>query len=126
MVESSKGTHRIQGCGATFVSPTDGSPQIDGGIRQPTVIGPDHVQRDTVLAAVKDGLQTLIEWRRPCDGHPWRRLRAMSLGPGRSGRRNGPQVEQRNWTKGSKNTWATHNVLDKMPHTRVGKVACRS
>src|SRR5258708_13351115 len=45
----------------------------------------------------------------------------MSLGPGRSGRRNGPQVEQRNWTKGSKNTWATHNVLDKMPHTRVGK-----
>src|SRR5260370_2783251 len=47
----------------------------------------------------------------------------MSLGPGRSGRRNGPQVEQRNWTKGSKNTWATHNVLDKMPHTRVGKGA---
>src|SRR5258708_15569061 len=47
----------------------------------------------------------------------------MSLGPGRSGRRNGPQVEQRNWTKGSKNTWATHNVLDKMPHTRVGKIA---
>src|SRR5260370_738466 len=45
----------------------------------------------------------------------------MSLGPGRSGRRNGPQVEQRNWTKGSKNTWATHNVLDKMPHTTVGK-----
>src|SRR5258708_37660816 len=45
----------------------------------------------------------------------------MSLGPGRSGRRNGPQVEQRNWTKGSKNTWATHNVLDKMPHTMVGK-----
>src|SRR5260370_7852012 len=65
MVESSKGTHRIQGCGATFVSPTAGSPQIDGRIRQPTVIGPDHVQRDTVLDAVKDGLQTLIEWRRP-------------------------------------------------------------
>src|SRR5258708_40183446 len=41
MVESSKGTHRIQGCGATFVSPTAGSPQIDGRIRQPTVIRPD-------------------------------------------------------------------------------------
>ena len=28
--------------------------------RQPRS-GPDHVQRDTVLAAVKDGLQALIE-----------------------------------------------------------------
>src|SRR5258708_19419047 len=58
MVESSKGTHRIQGCGATFVSPTAGSPQIDGRIRQPTVIGPDHVQRYTLLAPLKDALQT--------------------------------------------------------------------
>src|SRR5260370_1397906 len=74
MVESSKGTHRIQGCGATFVSPTAGSPQIDGRIRQPTVIGPDHVQRDTVLDAVnrgqadngqQTGLGTIFDRKRP-------------------------------------------------------------
>jgi hypothetical protein len=28
------------------------------------------LKRDTVLAAVKDGLQALIEWRRSRDGHP--------------------------------------------------------
>src|SRR5258708_5466772 len=40
----------------------------------------------------------------------------MSLGPGRSGRRNGPQVEQRNWTKGSKNTGGQHTTfLTKCP-----------
>jgi len=31
------------------------------GTHAPAAIGPDHVQRDTVLAAVKDGLQALIE-----------------------------------------------------------------
>jgi len=58
MVESSK-IHRIQGCEATFTSPTAGSPQIDGRnpalprARTINVRGPDQDQRDTVLATVK-------------------------------------------------------------------------
>src|SRR5260370_9251256 len=91
MVESSKGTHRIQGCGATFVSPTAGSPQIDGRIRQPTVLRPD-------LRDVTGPRQVGTE-KRP------------------SGRTK--KLDQRI----EKYRGVTHNVLDKMPHTRVGKIA---
>jgi hypothetical protein len=57
----------------------------DGGRR-----GPDHRECDTVLVTVKDAARRL----RRCTKRAM--LRAASLSKGRSRRRSGPQVEQRN------------------------------
>jgi hypothetical protein len=56
--------------------------------------GPDCRKRDTVLATVKDAARRLRRW--PKRAILDRGLRAASLGKGRSGRKNGPGVEQKN------------------------------
>src|SRR5258707_6916080 len=83
-------------------------------------------QRDTVLATVKawpvEAADVACMKRRPSLTAS---ARGVSLGQGRSGRRNGPQGRTKKLTKPKRGEDTEYNTkaLDNGPHTRVGKGA---